>query len=92
MEGIVLAYRGGLAVALPGVGSAIGVGLVGEASTGLVTNMERFGQTLPSYSRYPGIYGLLSGFLIMIGSMFLAGKWSLLPCPKVCNYSWRRCP
>ncbi|MGI6128522.1 MAG: V-type ATP synthase subunit K [bacterium] len=70
MEGIYLALLGAaLAVALPGVGSAIGVGLVGEASTGLVAEQpERFGQTLllQAIPGTQGIYGLLSGFLIMI--------------------------
>jgi V/A-type H+-transporting ATPase subunit K len=70
MEGIYIALLGAaLAVALPGVGSAIGVGLVGEASTGLVAEQpERFGQTLllQAIPGTQGIYGLLSGFLIMI--------------------------
>jgi V/A-type H+-transporting ATPase subunit K len=70
MEGIFLALMGAaLAVALPGIGSAIGVGLVGEAATGLVAEQpERFGQTLllQALPGTQGIYGLLSGFLIMI--------------------------
>ncbi|HHT72059.1 MAG: V-type ATP synthase subunit K [bacterium] len=78
MEGIVLALLGAaLAVALPGVGSAIGVGLVGEASTGLVTEQpERFGQTLllQAIPGTQGIYGLLSGFLIMIRLNVFGGQ------------------
>ncbi|NMA54871.1 MAG: V-type ATP synthase subunit K [Firmicutes bacterium] len=78
MEGIVLALLGAaLAVALPGVGSAIGVGLVGEASTGLVTEQpERFGQTLllQAIPGTQGIYGLLSGFLIMIQLNVFGGE------------------
>lgn len=78
MEGIVLALLGAaLAVSLPGVGSAIGVGLVGEASTGLVTEQpERFGQTLllQAIPGTQGIYGLLSGFLIMIRLNVFGGQ------------------
>ena len=78
MEGIFLALLGAaLAVALPGVGSAIGVGLVGEASTGLVTEQpERFGQTLllQAIPGTQGIYGLLSGFLIMIKIGVFSGQ------------------
>lgn len=78
MEGIFLALLGAaLAVALPGVGSAIGVGLVGEAATGLVTEQpERFGQTLllQALPGTQGIYGLLSGFLIMIKIGVFSGQ------------------
>ncbi|NLG86750.1 MAG: V-type ATP synthase subunit K [Firmicutes bacterium] len=78
MEGIFLALLGAaLAVALPGVGSAIGVGLVGEAATGLVTEQpERFGQTLllQAIPGTQGIYGLLSGFLIMIKIGVFSGQ------------------
>lgn len=82
MEGTFLALLGAaLAVALPGVGSAIGVGLVGEASSGLVTEQpERFGQTLllQAIPGTQGIYGLLSGFLIMIKIGVFSGQLAVI--------------
>lgn len=82
MEGIFLALLGAaLAVALPGIGSAIGVGLVGQASTGLVTEQpERFGQTLllQAIPGTQGIYGLLSGFLIMIKIGVFSGQMAAI--------------
>ncbi len=56
-----------LAVGLSGIGSAKGVGIVGEAATGLVTEEpEKFGkalvlQLLPGTQ---GLYGFVIGFLI----------------------------
>lgn len=56
-----------LAVGLSGIGSAKGVGLVGEAATGLVTEQpEKFGkalvlQLLPGTQ---GLYGFVIGFLV----------------------------
>ena len=48
MSGIVWALLGAaLAVALAGIGSAIGVGLVGESAAGVITeDPDKFGQTL----------------------------------------------
>ncbi|WP_221039790.1 V-type ATP synthase subunit K [Gelria sp. Kuro-4] len=77
-SGAVLALLGAaLAVGLPGIGSAIGVGLVGQSASGLVTEQpERFGQTLlmQAIPGTQGIYGLLSGFLIMINIGVFAGR------------------
>ncbi len=64
-----------LAVILPGIGSAYGVGLVGRASTSMVADdPEKFGklvilQALPGTQ---GIYGLLAAFL-MLGKLGLLG-------------------
>jgi len=55
-----------LAVALPGIGSAKGVGLVGESASGLITeDPSKFGQTLilQAIPGTQGIYGFLAGFL-----------------------------
>jgi V/A-type H+-transporting ATPase subunit K len=67
--GLVLAVIGvGVAVILPGIGSAIGVGMVGQAASAVVAEEpEKFGrllllQALPGTQ---GIYGLLTGFLII---------------------------
>ena len=69
MTGVVLAFLGAaLSVILAGIGSAIGVGLVGECAAGVVTeDPDKFGQTLllQALPGTQGIYGLLTGFLIM---------------------------
>ncbi|HHY46626.1 MAG TPA: V-type ATP synthase subunit K [Firmicutes bacterium] len=68
--GTILGFFGiALAVALPGIGSAIGVGLVGEAGAGVVTeDPDKFGQILllQVIPGTQGIYGLLTGFLLMM--------------------------
>jgi V/A-type H+-transporting ATPase subunit K len=69
MTGIVIALLGAaMAVILPGIGSALGVGLVGQSAAGVVTeDPDKFGQTLllQALPGTQGIYGLLTGFLIM---------------------------
>ncbi len=69
MAGIIWALLGAaLAVALAGIGSALGVGLVGESAAGVITeDPDKFGQTLllQALPGTQGIYGLLTGFLIM---------------------------
>jgi V/A-type H+-transporting ATPase subunit K len=68
-SGIVLALLGAaLAVGLAGIGSAIGVGIVGQSAAGVVTeDPDKFGQTLllQALPGTQGIYGLLTGFIIM---------------------------
>jgi len=68
-NGNVLAMIGAaLAVFLAGSGSAKGVGLVGEAAAGLVTeDPGKFGQTLllQALPGTQGIYGLLTAFVIL---------------------------
>lgn len=66
--GFVFAALGAaLAVGLAGIGSSKGVGLVGEAATGLITEQpEKFGkalvlQLLPGTQ---GLYGFVIGFLV----------------------------
>ncbi len=70
MSGIVLALLGvALAVSLPGTGSAMGVGLVGQSAAGVITeDPDKFGQTLllQALPGTQGIYGLLTGFIIML--------------------------
>lgn len=85
-----------LAVILSGMGSAKGVGIVGQAAAGLVTEEpDRFGQTLllQALPGTQGIYGLLVAFLAMnkvglIGGSFATftamttaqGFWILMSC------------
>jgi len=66
--GLIFAALGAaLAVGLSGIGSSKGVGLVGEAATGLITEQpEKFGkalvlQLLPGTQ---GLYGFVIGFLV----------------------------
>ncbi|MCL2060234.1 MAG: V-type ATP synthase subunit K [Oscillospiraceae bacterium] len=65
-----------LAVLLAGMGSAKGVGLVGEAAGGLVTeDPSKFGQCLllQALPGTQGIYGLLTAFVIMVQAGILGG-------------------
>ena len=65
-----------LAVFLAGTGSAKGVGLVGEAAGGLVTeDPSKFGQCLllQALPGTQGIYGLLTAFVIMVNAGILGG-------------------
>ena len=57
-----------MAVFLPGIGSARGVGIAGEVAAGVVTeDPSKFGQTLilQVLPGTQGIYGLLTGFVVM---------------------------
>lgn len=69
LNGNFLAMLGAaLAVFMAGSGSAKGVGIVGEAAAGLVTeDPGKFGQTLllQAIPGTQGIYGLLTAFLIL---------------------------
>ncbi|MBC8359171.1 MAG: V-type ATP synthase subunit K [Candidatus Aminicenantes bacterium] len=68
--GFTLAVFGGaLAVVLGGIGSAIGVGLAGQASSGVMSeDPEKFGSLLllVALPGTQGIYGFLSAFLVML--------------------------
>ena len=68
--GLTLAVFGGaLAVVLGGIGSAIGVGLAGQASSGVMSeDPEKFGSLLllVALPGTQGIYGFLSAFLVML--------------------------
>ncbi|ADL08764.1 V-type ATP synthase subunit K [Thermosediminibacter oceani] len=79
--GQVLALLGAAtAVFMPGVGSAKGVGLVGEAAAGAVSeDPGKFSQTLilQALPGTQGIYGLLTGFVVMQRIGILGGN--LLP-------------
>lgn len=69
LDGTVLAVIGAaLAVILAGMGSAKGVGIVGQAAAGVVTeDPDKFGQTLllQALPGTQGIYGLLTAFVIL---------------------------
>ncbi len=70
-----------LAVILAGIGSAKGVGLVGEAAAGLVTEEpKRFGQALllQALPGTQGIYGLLTAFVILNKIGIVGGSYTEL--------------
>ncbi|MBQ8004038.1 MAG: V-type ATP synthase subunit K [Oscillospiraceae bacterium] len=76
--GIALALLGAaLATALAGMGSAKGVGMVGEAAAGVVAeDPSKFGQTLllQVLPGTQGIYGLLIGFIVLLKVGFVGGS------------------
>lgn len=69
-SGTFYAYLGAaLAVLLSGMGSAKGVGIAGEAASGVVVeDPDKFGQTLilQALPGTQGIYGFLIGFIVML--------------------------
>ena len=76
--GIMLAILGGvIAAAMGGVGSAIGVGTVGRAAAGVVTeDPSKFGkvlilQILPDTQ---GLYGFLVAFLLLVQIGVMGGE------------------
>ncbi len=78
LNGTVLAVIGAaLAMVLCGMGSARGVGLVGEKSAGVVTeDPEKFGQVLllQLLPGTQGIYGLLTAFMILYNIGIIGGN------------------
>lgn len=67
----------GLAVICSGIGSAKGVGLVGEASSGLLAeDPSKFGKALilQALPGTQGIYGLITAFLIIFKMGLLGGN------------------
>ncbi len=65
------------AVIFSGMGSAKGVGLVGQASAGVITeDPDKFGQllVLQALPGTQGIYGFLIGFIVMLQSGILGGS------------------
>ena len=70
LTGMALALLGAvLAAGLAGIGSAKGVGLVGEAAAGVVTeDPNKFGQALllQVLPGTQGLYGLLIAFLVLL--------------------------
>ena len=77
-----LAFLGAAIAAIPaGMGSAKGVGLVGEASTGLVSeDPSKFGKALilQALPATQGIYGLITAFLIIFNTGIFSGAVATL--------------
>ncbi|MCR4409615.1 MAG: V-type ATP synthase subunit K [Candidatus Saccharicenans sp.] len=80
--GLTLAILGGaMAVFLAGIGSAIGVGLAGQAASGVMSeDPSKFGSMLllAALPGTQGIYGFLSGFLVIL-KLGLIGGTALAP-------------
>lgn len=76
--GLILTLLGGaLASFLAGIGSAKGVGLVGEAASGVLTeDPSKFSKVLilQALPGTQGIYGLLTWFMILVQSGILRGN------------------
>lgn len=75
--GTMLAILGASLAAIAGIGSAIGVGIAGEAATGVVAeDPKKFGQTLimQALPGTQGIYGLLIAFIIMLKIGLMGGS------------------
>lgn len=75
------AYLGvAVAVMFAGMGSAHGVGLVGQASAGVVIeDPDKFGQllVLQALPGTQGIYGFLIGFIVMLNTGMMGGGVNL---------------
>lgn len=75
----------GLAVGIPGILSALAVGMAGVSATGVTAEQpERFGnlfvlQILPGTQ---GFYGFIAGVLIMIGTGILGGAGGIEGLPS----------
>lgn len=70
-------FGAALAAILPGIGSAKGVGMVGEAGAGLVSeDPSKFGKALimQALPGTQGIYGLITAFLIIFNMGILSGN------------------
>ena len=70
-------FGAALAAILPGMGSAKGVGMVGEAAAGLVSeDPSKFGKALilQALPGTQGIYGLITAFLIIFNMGILSGN------------------
>ena len=75
-NGVFLAMAGAAVAALAGIGSAIGIGIAGQAAAGVISeDPKKFGQTLilQALPGTQGIYGLLIAFLIMTKIGLLGG-------------------
>ena len=76
ISGNVMALIGAAVASLAGIGSAIGIGIAGEAANGvLAEDPKKFGKTLilQALPGTQGIYGLIVSFLIFINIGLLGG-------------------
>ena len=79
-DGNSLAILGASIAALAGIGSAIGIGIVGQAAAGVIAeDSNKFGQCLimQALPGTQGIYGLLIAFIIMLKIGLMGGDGML---------------
>ena len=77
IDGNSLAILGAAIAALAGIGSAMGVGIAGQAASAVVAeDPKKFGKTiiLQALPGTQGIYGLIIAFLIMVKIGLLSGN------------------
>lgn len=82
ISGNALALLGAAIAALAGIGSGLGVGIAGQAASGvLAEDPSKFGKTLlmQALPGTQGIYGLLMTFLIFVRVGFFGGDMNLTP-------------
>lgn len=88
--GLAIAIMGAaLAVALPGIGSAYGVRIGGQAAAGICSeNPDLFGKllVLQALPGTQGIYGFLAGVLVMLQLGLLGGGASAISVAEGCQY------
>lgn len=80
ISGNALALLGAAIAALAGIGSGLGVGIAGQAASGvLAEDPSKFGKTLlmQALPGTQGIYGLLMTFLIFVRVGFFGGDMDL---------------
>jgi V/A-type H+-transporting ATPase subunit K len=84
--GLVFAVAGtAIAVVIPGISSALGIGLVGQAASGAMTeNPKNFGRflVLLALPGTQGIYGFVIGFLIIQKIGIITGSPVALTIPQ----------
>jgi V/A-type H+-transporting ATPase subunit K len=77
MDGLALSLLGAaLSAFLAGIGSSIGVGLAGQASTGVIgEDPEKFGKVmlLTALPGTQGIYGFVIAFLVLLKLQIIGG-------------------
>ncbi|MEA4889464.1 MAG: V-type ATP synthase subunit K [Clostridiaceae bacterium] len=74
---ILTLLAGALAALMPGIGSALAVGKVGEVAAGVLTeDPSKFGKMLilQAIPGTQGIYGLLTWFMVMLQSGVMGGS------------------
>lgn len=84
-NGAYLAILGAAVAALAGIGSAIGIGIAGQAGAGVISeDPKKFGQTLilQALPGTQGIYGLLIAFIVLQKIGLLGGGLMDLTIPQ----------
>ncbi|MEW5919466.1 MAG: V-type ATP synthase subunit K [Bacillota bacterium] len=74
-----------VATLLAGIGSAIGIGIAGQSSAGVISeDPDKFGLTivLTALPGTQGIYGLIMGFLILFRTGIMGGEILALTTPQ----------